>query len=151
MTRSVPGWPKCPNWGRSCCSPCPRPSSLTAAPGLAWQSPACFPPLPLPSPSLCSMLTVWSFLANWRGLFRSVFVQLWSSRPSIYWPWEVSRLCGVAHRLLHLSAPSAFFISLSLVCMVQGDGLSSMGLPTPSSLKIDKFNLQNISHAGSRY
>ena len=33
-------------WEMSCCGPCPRPSSPTAARGLAWQSPVCFPPLP---------------------------------------------------------------------------------------------------------
>ena len=33
-------------WERSCCRPFPRPSSPTAASGLAWLSPACFPPLP---------------------------------------------------------------------------------------------------------
>ena len=56
MTRTVPGWPKCLGGGRSCCCPCPRPSSPKPAPGLAWQSPACFPPLPnAPLPSVACL------------------------------------------------------------------------------------------------
>ena len=50
MTRTVPGWPKCHSQSQS---PCPRPSSPTVAPGLAWQSPAFFPSLPTaPLPSV---------------------------------------------------------------------------------------------------
>ena len=72
------------------------------------------------SPSICSMLTVWSFLANanWTVLFRAVFVQLCSSRLFINWPCKVRRQCQVAQRLLHLSVEAALFISLSLVWMV---------------------------------
>ena len=36
MTRTVPGWLNCQVWGRSCCCPCPRPSS----PRLLWCLPA---------------------------------------------------------------------------------------------------------------
>ena len=64
------------------------------------------------SPSLCLQQEVsWQTKHFCSG---QSFVQLCSSCVS----WEVSRLCGVANRLLQLSAAKALFISLSLLCMV---------------------------------
>ena len=91
MTRTVLGSPKRQDWRWSCCCPFPRPSSYTDAPGLAWPSLSCFPPLPTASlPSLA-----WRLLTTWTVLFREVFVQLCSSLIL----WEVRRMCGVGDRL----------------------------------------------------
>ena len=74
------------------------------------------------SPSLGSMLAALNFMANSMYFFyRAAFDQLCSSCLSMNWQYELSRPCGVAQRLLQLSAAAALFISLSLLCMVKNN------------------------------
>ena len=91
-------------WERSCCHPCPRTGSPTAASGLAWQSPAWICPLPASTSCLHE---------------GPALISGWQTIPG-QWPWQTARYALLpAHSSIISSSqlvPLSFYSSCPGIC-----------------------------------
>ena len=89
----------------SCCRPFPRPSSPTAASGLAWLSPACFPPLPAST----------SCLQEGPALHCLWWCSGWQTIPG-QWPWQTAACALLPDHLSLISSSQLVPLSIYSCC-----------------------------------
>ena len=108
----------------SCCRPFPRPSSPTAASGLAWLSPACFPPLPAST----------SCLQEGPALHCLWWCSGWQTIPG-QWPWQTAACALLPAHLSLISSsqlvPLSFYSCCPGICWETQYCAAATGLLRP--------------------
>ena len=108
----------------SCCRPFPRPSSPTAASGLAWLSPACFPPLPAST----------SCLQEGPALHCLWWCSGWQTIPG-QWPWQTAACALLTAHLSLISSsqlvPLSFYNCCPGICWETQYCAAATGLLRP--------------------
>ena len=114
MTKSVPEWPKCQGWGRSCFCPCTRPSS----PRLLWCQPA-----PSPASVRCGLHQLPSERPNFNPSFRFLYCSWCFREADCSRPVTMADCCCFlspcwSHKILQQSTG---LLKPLIKCMVSGD------------------------------